>query len=147
MSNEAPHATSPTTPLDASNPPTKQEEDFPQPEPGPRAPKFVKMTISANAANKLNLGDYSSAERGVFMSKEIQVDESLSAQEQIDFIRNETKKLQTICEAQLAGIVAAFFTKEGLNQSHWVDVHNRMFTKALAMVKSAFGIAEAPKAA
>lgn len=109
-------------------------------------PKFVKMTISANAANKLNLGDYSSAERGVFMSKEIQVDESLPAQEQIDFIRNETKKLQVLCEAQLAGIVSAFFSKECLNQPHWTNVHNSTFTKAIGMVKAAFGIAEAPKA-
>lgn len=100
----------------------------------------IEMTISANAANKLNLGNFSSADRGVFMSKKILIPGNLSEQEQFDLIRKETKKLQHLCEAQLAGIVAEYMSQEGYDDSTWTNLHKKIFTKAIRAAKAVFGI-------
>ena len=104
----------------------------------------IEFTISANAANKLNLGNYSSADRGVFMSKKLLIPAHLSQEEKFNLIREETKKLQLLCEAQLAGIVAEYMGKEGFDDSTWTALHKKIFTKAIRAAKACFGIVDPP---
>jgi hypothetical protein len=145
------HATSPSTPLDTSNPPTNPEatevdqtavelqlKEI-------QAKRFAEMTISANAANKMNLGDYSSADRGIFMSKKIFVDMLLPADKRLEFIQNEARALQFICEAQLGGIMRQVMSQPGefFNKA-WAEVGLHMYSTFIKKVRDVMGIPQPP---
>jgi hypothetical protein len=145
------HATNPSTPLDTSNPPTN-------PEPTEvdqsavelqlkeiQAWRFAKMTITANAANKMNLGNYSSADRGIFMSKEIFVDMLLPADKRLEFIQNETRVLQFMCEAQLGADMHNIMKMPGdfFNKA-WADLGLQMYSTFIKKVRDVMGIPQPP---
>ena len=67
--------------------------------------KYTAFKISVNANQKLNLGDYSSAERGLFLSREVLIPEGVPEAEAFKILQDETRKLQFMAEAQLTAIV------------------------------------------
>ena len=145
------HPTSPSTPLDTSNPPTDpnppeidaNEVRLQLKEIQPW--RFAEMTISANAANKMNLGNYSSADRGIFMSKKIFIDQMLTATEQLAFIQDETRALQFMCEAQLGADMSHLMSQPGdfFNKA-WADVGRQMYSVFIKKVRDVMGIPQPP---
>lgn len=67
--------------------------------------KYTSYKISVNANEKLNMGDYTSAERGLFLSREVLIPEGVSEEEGFKILQDETRKLQFMAEAQLKAII------------------------------------------
>lgn len=107
--------------------------------------EFEEYTISGSAENTLNIGNYSSAKRGVFVGKKFKLPANLDSQETFKILREETKKLQMLAEAQLSGICAEAMGPEGFNDNSWHNVANRMFVNAIGKAKLLFGLQARPK--
>lgn len=108
--------------------------------------EFEEYTISGSAENTLNIGNYSSAKRGVFVGKKLKLPANLDSQETFKILRDETKKLQMLAEAQLSGICAEAMGPEGFNDNSWHNVATRMFVNAIGKAKLLFGFQAKPKA-
>ena len=67
--------------------------------------KYTSFKISVNANEKLNMGDYTSAERGLFLSREVLIPEGVPEDEAFKILQDETRKLQFMAEAQLKAII------------------------------------------
>lgn len=67
--------------------------------------KYSEFTISVTASNKLNLGDYSSAERDLSLSRKVLIPAGVAEPDAFIILQSETRKLQFMVEAQLAAIV------------------------------------------
>lgn len=108
---------------------------------------FEEVSITVNANNKLNIGDYSSAERGVFLGAKVKIPANLPPEERMNAILTETRKLQLMAETQLAAIAASTMARDGLNHAGW----HRMFVQIFEVVRKrcleAFGVkpAEEPQ--
>lgn len=107
--------------------------------------EFEEYTISGSAENTLNIGNYSSAKRGVFVGKKLKLPANLDSQETFKILRDETKKLQMLAEAQLSGICAEAMGPEGFNDNSWHNVATRMFVNAIGKAKLLFGFQAKPK--
>lgn len=107
--------------------------------------EFEEYTISGSAENTLNIGNYSSAKRGVFVGKKFKLPANLDSQETFKILRDETKKLQMLAEAQLSGICAEAMGPESFNDNSWYNVASRMFINAIGKAKLLFGFQEKPK--
>ena len=107
--------------------------------------EFEEYTISGSAENTLNIGNYSSAKRGVFVGKKLKLPANLDSQETFKILREETKKLQMLAEAQLSGICAEAMGPEGFNDNSWHNVATRMFINAIGKAKLLFGFQAKPK--
>lgn len=103
------------------------------------------VSITAQAANKLNIGDYSSADRGVFLKREIEINSDKSEQEKFAIIVMETKKLQMIAELQLAAITAEAMNRDNLNNAGWSNIFNGIWKRTKAITERLFGIEPEPK--
>lgn len=67
--------------------------------------KYTSYKISVNASEKLNMGDYTSAERGLFLSREVLIPEGVTEEEGFKILQDETRKIQFMAEAQLKAII------------------------------------------
>lgn len=125
-------------------------EKFPQPE-EPKAQVIDSIeeeeyTISGSAENTMNLGNYSSAKRGVFVGKKFKIAKNLSDAERFAKLREETKKVQMLAETQLSGICMEAMGPSGFDDASWLTISSRVFKNAMAKTKAVFGIKEEPKA-
>lgn len=105
----------------------------------------IEITISANAENTLNLGNYSSAKRGVFISKKIRIPADSTSEFEQKTIEEETKKLQAQAEMQLSWIVQTSMKEFG--NAEWGSLHAKVYWKARAIAFKLFGVVDplAPK--
>lgn len=67
--------------------------------------KYSAFKINVHAANKLNVGDYSSVERGLFLSRDVLIPEGTPEEEVFKILQTETRKIQFMADAQVAAIV------------------------------------------
>lgn len=104
------------------------------------APIMTEYVISASANNTLNIAQYTSAKRDIFMSKKIFIDDSIGDAKVFEILRNETRKLQALVEAQLASIIAQATAPEALNNAEWCKIHKTIFNKFLGITKKLYGI-------
>jgi Holliday junction resolvase RusA-like endonuclease len=69
---------------------------------------FNELTISVSANNKVNLGNYESADRTVFLEKKLRLAADATMQEEHAIFENETRRLQSLADCELARITAVF---------------------------------------
>lgn len=69
---------------------------------------FNELTISVSANNKVNLGNYESADRTVFLTKKLRMAADATMQEEHAIFENETRRLQSLADCELARITAMF---------------------------------------
>lgn len=105
-----------------------------------------EYTISGSAENTMNLGNYSSAKRGVFVGKKLKIAKNLSDAERFAKLREETKKVQMLAETQLSGICMEAMGPSGFDDASWLTISSRVFKNAMAKTKAVFGIKDEPKA-
>ena len=102
---------------------------------------FNELTISVSANNKVNLGSYESADRSVFLTKKLRLAADATMQEEHAIFENETRRLQSLADCELARITA-MFCNELDAQTHrdkvgiFTKVHKAFSIKA----RLAFGI-------
>lgn len=100
-----------------------------------------EITVSVSANNKVNMGNYESADRTVFLTKKMRMAADIPMEQEMDLLTNETRRLQALAEAENARIVALFCAESGA-QVHadkvkiFTGVHKAFITKA----KLAFGL-------
>lgn len=111
----------------------------------PQPVEMEELSISASADNTLNLGDYSSAKRGIFLSAKVKVPSSQTPAERLETWRVETKKLQTLVELQMAAIVTEAMSRDGLNNIQWHRTFVGIFQLFLTRTYKVFGL-EVPAA-
>lgn len=96
--------------------------------------------ITVQDSVKLNIGDYSSAERGVFLKGQCVVPAGATEEKRLLLIRKETKRLQLIASTQVAAIVADTMARDGINNVGW----HRMFLDIFKVMRqrcyNAFGL-------
>lgn len=110
----------------------------------PQPVEMEELSISASADNTLNLGDYSSAKRGIFLSTKVKVPSNQTPAERLESWRIETKKLQTLVELQMAAIVAEAMSRDGLANIQWHKTFINIFQMFLGRTYKVFGV-EPPK--
>ena len=98
----------------------------------------IEFTISVNAENTLNLGNYSSAKRGVFISKKIRLPADVTPEVEQRTLEDETKRLQAQSEMQLAWIVQTSMKEFG--NAEWGGLHAKIYWKARSIAFKLFGI-------
>ena len=103
---------------------------------------FDEYTISGSAENTLNLGNYSSAKRGVFVGRKLQVPRDLPEAERFKLLSGEVKKVQFLAEAQLSGICKEAMGPNGFNDTSWHKIVSGVFTNAMARAKDLFGVGQ-----
>lgn len=103
---------------------------------------FDEYTISGSAENTLNLGNYSSAKRGVFVGRKLQVPRDLPEAERFKLLSSEVKKVQFLAEAQLSGICKEAMGPNGFNDTSWHKIVSGVFTNAMARAKDLFGVGQ-----
>ena len=102
---------------------------------------FNELTISVSANNKVNLGAYESADRSVFLTKKLRLVADATMQEEHAIFENETRRLQSLADCELARITAVFCNELDA-QTHrdkvgiFTKVHKAFSIKA----RLAFGI-------
>ena len=102
---------------------------------------FNELTISVSANNKVNLGNYESADRTVFLTKKLRLAADATMQEEHAIFENETRRLQAVADCELARITAVFCNELDA-QTHrdkvgiFTKVHKAFSIKA----RLAFGI-------
>jgi hypothetical protein len=106
--------------------------------------ELEEITISGSAENTLNIGNYSSAKRGVFIGRKLKVPADMPSDKLYTVLREETRKLQMLAEAQLAGICAEAMGPEGFNDNSWFTVTKKVFLTSLAKAKTMFGVVDRP---
>lgn len=100
-----------------------------------------EVTVSVSANNKVNMGNYESADRTVFLTKKLRMAADIGMEQEMDLLTNETRRLQALAEAENARVVALFCTEAGA-QAHtdkikiFTGVHKAFILKA----KLAFGL-------
>lgn len=100
--------------------------------------EFDEYTLSGTAENTLNIGNYSSAKRGVFVGRKLRVPRDLPEAQRYELLKTETKKLQFLAEAQLSGICQEAMGPSGFNDTSWHAVVSKIFIRATARVKELF---------
>lgn len=103
---------------------------------------FDEYTLSGSAENTLNIGNYSSAKRGVFVGRKLQVPRDLPEAERFKLLTSEVKKLQFLAEAQLSGICKEAMGPNGFNDTSWHKIVSGVFTNAMARAKDLFGVGQ-----
>ena len=100
--------------------------------------EFDEYTLSGTAENTLNIGNYSSAKRGVFVGRKLRVPRDLPEAQRYELLKTETKKLQFLAEAQLSGICKEAMGPGGFNDTSWHNVVSGIFVRATKRVKELF---------
>ena len=100
--------------------------------------EFDEYTLSGTAENTLNIGNYSSAKRGVFVGRKLRVPRDLTEAARYELLKTETKKLQFLAEAQLSGICKEAMGPGGFNDTSWHNVVSGIFVRATKRVKELF---------
>lgn len=100
-----------------------------------------EITVSVSANNKVNMGNYESADRTVFLTKKLRMAADIGMEQEMDLLTNETRRLQALAEAENARIVALFCAEAGAKTHEdkikvFTGVHKAFIIKA----KLAFGL-------
>lgn len=120
---------------------------LPQPEASEEAAapavEYDTFHITVGAATKLNIGDYSSAERSIHLGSDIRIPRG-TPEENLMRLREEIKKLQMIAELQTAAIVTEVMSRDGLNNPGWHGMFMGIFRRVLDLTRKAYGIVTPP---
>lgn len=102
---------------------------------------FNELTISVSANNKVNLGNYESADRTVFLTKKLRLTADATMQEEHAIFENETRRLQSLADCELARITAVFCNElDAQTHRDKVDIFARAHKAFAIKAKLAFGI-------
>ena len=100
-----------------------------------------EVTISVSANNKINIGNYESADRSVFLTKKMRLAADISLADEHAIFEQETRRLQALCETENARIVAMFCNDlDQKAHSDKVGIFSKVHRMFLLRTKVAFGI-------
>lgn len=125
--------------------PTQPTAEAASPAQEPPMSKFrtTALKISVSANNKVNCGNYESADRSVFYTKDIAIEGEATEAEIAEIIQESTRGLQAMAEAENARIIALFLSENSANEGlkGAVGLFNKVFQKFSLMAQAAFGLA------
>lgn len=100
-----------------------------------------EVTISVSANNKINMGNYESADRTVFISKKIRMDAAISMQNEHTLIEQEIRRLNSVAETENARIIALFCHEcDPKMHADKIGIFTKVHKTFLKKAKIAFGL-------
>ena len=102
---------------------------------------YNEVTISVSANNKVNMGNYESADRTVFISKKIRMDAAISMRDEHTLIEQEIRRMNSLAEAENARIIT-LFCHECDPKAHGdkISIFSKVHKTFLKKAKIAFGL-------